>query len=177
MVQPFSQYPSSRYKRSWQLILALYYCGILLLWHITILFALQAVVLPDAEFPGLPTASPEHITEAPKWPIHRVRDKKQPPASSGWDAPATPSHIPAVHQNVTVTDHNYSGWDAEGANDWGGAEAGGKWGASAEVEQEYDGGWGGEQTNGYQQSAHEQGARDDYTAAHTPGMLLCPVAD
>lgn len=126
---------------------------------------LQAAVLPDADFPGLPTASPDHTTEAPKWPIQRVREKKQPSASSGWDAPATPPHIPAVHRDVTVTGYNYSGWDAEGDNDWGGAEAGGKWGDSAEVEK----------TNGNHEAAHEEGARDDYTAAHTQGMLSCPV--
>ena len=136
---------------------------------------LQAAVLPNAEFPGLPTASPDHIADAPRWPIQRVREKKQPPASSGWDTPATPPHIPAVHRDVTVTDHNYNGWDAEGGNDWGGAAPGGKWGDSAEVEEKYAGGWGGEQTNGYHESAHEEEARDHNTAEHTQGMLLCPV--
>lgn len=135
-------------------------------------------MLPDAEFPGLPMASPDHITEAPKWPIQRVREKKQPPASSGWGAPTTSPHIPAVPRHVTVMDHNYSGWDAGGGNDWGGAEVGGKWGDSAEVKEEYDEGWGGEQTNGNRElmrSAHEEGARDDYTPAHTQGKLPYPV--
>ena len=139
-------------------------------------------MLPDAEFPGLPTASLERVTEAPKWPIQRVRDKKQPAPSSGWDAPGTPPHIPAYH-NTTVTDHNYGstydnqsgGWDANGGNDWGDAEVGGKWVVSAEEEQEYDTGWGDEQTNGYHESAHEEEARNDYTSAQTQGMLVNPV--
>ena len=139
------------------------------------LLVLQAAVLPDTEFPGLPTASPDHTAEAPKWPIQRARDRKPLPASSGWDTPATSPHIPAVRRDATGTDHNYAGWDAQGGNDWGGAEARGKWSDSSTVEEQYGGGWGGEQTNRYHESAHEEGARGISTAAHTQGMLQCCV--
>lgn len=126
---------------------------------------MQAAVLPDAEFPGLSSASPEHTTEAPRWPIQRVRDKPQPQPSSGWDAPATSPHIPALHRDNT---DNYSGWGADGANTWGGDEVGGKWADSAE------GGWGGDKTNGYHEAAHVEPVGNDYTA-HTQGRLPCSV--
>lgn len=143
------------------------------------------VALPDAEFPTLPSVSPDRVAEAPKWPLQKTRDKQQPTPSTGWDAPTTSPHIPAVHRNTTVTDPNYgssytdqsSGWDATGGDRWGGAEAGGKWGESEVEEQEHDGGWGGEQSqgNGYHKAAHEQGSRDDYTAAQSQGMLAYPT--
>ena len=145
----------------------------LLVWHFAIWFVLQAAVLPDAEFPGLPTSSPDHATEAPKWPIQRVRDK-QSPATSDWGTPATPPQIPAKHWDAIGTDNNYSSWDAEVGNDWGGADAGGKWADSAEVEED-DGGWTGEQTNRHHESSYVEGAKDDSPAARTQGMLPCPV--
>lgn len=127
---------------------------------------MQAALLPDAEFPGLSSGSSERATEAPKWPIQRVRDKPQPQPSSGWDAPASSPHIPAVHRDNT---DNYSGWGAEGGGTWGGEdEVGGKWAESSE------GGWRGDKTNGYHESGHAEGAGDDYTA-HTQGGLPCTV--
>lgn len=142
-------------------------------------------MLPDADFPTLPSVSPDRVAEAPKWPIRETRDKTQPtPSSTGWDAPTTSPHIPAVHRNTTVADPNYgssyadqsSGWDADGGDGWGSAEAGGKWGKSEVEEQEHGGRWGVEQSqsNGYHKAAHEQGSRDDYTAAQSQGVLTHP---
>ena len=97
----------------------------------------QAVNLPDADFPTLPTAStpPAGDAEAPKWPLQKVRQTKTQGAASGWDAaPATP-YIPAHHRNDNPGG-NYStyqggpgrgdeGWVASGGDDGcGGADAG-----------------------------------------------------
>lgn len=151
---------------------------------------MQAVQLPDADFPELPTSNPTpSAEEAPKWPVQRVRDKKKQASPSGWDAAQTgwdrqsdsPSHIPAVHSNST-TGHTYNsyqaesgkvheanGWNESAANDgWGGVGSGGQqWGESAEAEEEeasgYEG-WGDAESNSkYPPAAQNMGK--NYTAA------------
>lgn len=135
--------------------------------------------MPDDEFPGLPTAAPDLSAEAPKWPVQRVRDKKKTASSTGWDVPDTPSHIPAVHCNSPVTDYNHSsysgqndGWDVTGGGGWGNSADEGKWGESSE-QQGYIG-WGGEQTNGYNESGYEEAGARGTAAADTQGTLLMP---
>ncbi|KAL0046758.1 hypothetical protein WJX82_009320 [Trebouxia sp. C0006] len=147
----------------------------------------QAVQLPDADFPELPTSNPTpSAEEAPKWPVQRMRDKKKQAPQSSWEAAETgwdrqsdsPSHIPAVHSNST-TGHTYNsyqgesgkvqqgnGWNESAASDgWGGVGSGGqKWGESAEAEEEeasgYEG-WGDAETK-YQPAAQNMGK--NYTA-------------
>jgi len=154
--------------------------------HISLL--MQAVQLPDADFPELPTSNPTPSgEEAPKWPVQKVREKRRQAPQSGWDAAQTgwdrqsdsPSHIPAVHSNST-TGHTYdsyqgesgkmvhqsNGWSESAANDgWGGVGSGGqKWGEAAEAEEEeasgYEG-WGDAESK-YQPAAQNMGK--NYTA-------------
>lgn len=75
------------------------------------------------------------------------------------------------------TDHNYGsysgqddGWGVTG-KEWGSSGAGGKWGDSAEPAEEYAAVWGGEETKGHGQAAHEQdSARHGRAAADTAGV-------
>ena len=149
---------------------------------------MQAVQLPDADFPELPTSSfsPSEDAKAPKWPAQKVSEKKRQAPQTSWDAaPDSPVHIPAVHGSST-TGNGYDsyqggpgqggeadGWGGSGANDaWQGADSGGQnWDDSAEAEQEningYDG-RGGEETSG----PHEPAAKhmgNKYTAAASTG--------
>ncbi len=155
--------------------------------HMSLL--MQAVQLPDADFPELLTSNPTpSAEEAPKWPVQRVRDKKKQAPQSGWEAGQTgwdqqcesPCHIPAVH-SASATGHTYhfyqgesgklhqaNGWGESAANDgWGGVGSGGqKWGESAEAEEEeasgYEG-WGDAGSNSeYQPAAQNMGK--NYTA-------------
>ena len=101
----------------------------------------QAVELPEAEFPGLPTSStsPTGDAQAPKWPVQTVREKNRQGTSSGWDsAPDTPSHIAAVHSNSSVGHgDSYQGGQTDG---WVESGAYGGWESSAGHKQGESGG-------------------------------------
>ncbi len=165
---------------------------------LNIIVLMQAVQLPDADFPELPTSNPTPSgEEAPKWPVQKVREKKRQAPQPGWDAaqtgwdtqPDSPSHIPAVHSNST-TGHTYdsyqgesgkvhqaNGWDGSAANDgWGRVGSGmQKWGDSAETEEEEASGYAGRgdaESNGkYQPAAQNMGK--NYTAANTAEGMQC----
>lgn len=165
--------------------------------HIIVL--MQAVQLPDADFPELPTSNfTPSGEEAPKWPVQKIREKKRQAPQSGWDAgqtgwdmqPDSPSHIPAVHSNTT-TGHNHdsyqgesgkvhqaNGWGESAAIDsWGGVGSGRQqWGDSAEAEQEEEArgyeGWGDAESNSkYQPAAQNMGK--NFTAANTAEGVQC----
>ncbi|DBA69891.1 TPA: hypothetical protein ACH3X2_012391 [Trebouxia sp. C0005] len=149
----------------------------------------QAMQLPDADFPELPTSnSTLSGEEAPKWPVQKVREKKKQGPQSDWDAaqtgwdrqPDSLPHIPAVHGNSTTGPtcnshqgesgkvHQVNGWDESAANDgWAGAGVGRqKRGDSAEEETSGYEAWGDAESNSkYQPAAQNMGK--NYTAANT----------
>ena len=86
-----------------------------------------------------------------------------------------------MHHNSPIADHIYSsyssqndGWDVTGGGGWGNAEVEGK--QSESTEQQAYTRWEGEQTNGYDDSGHEEArANGTYDVADTQGTLpiLC----
>lgn len=163
--------------------------------HSTYNLLMQAMQLPDADFPELPTSnSTLSGEEAPKWPVQKVREKKKQGPQSDWDAaqtgwdrqPDSLPHIPAVHGNSTTGPtcnshqgesgkvHQVNGWDESAANDgWAGAGVGRqKRGDSAEEETSGYEAWGDAESNSkYQPAAQNMGK--NYTAANTAEGVQC----